>query len=210
MVNARKILQKFWFIFREFLQDVTLLLSVFVLIYLFLFRPHQVNGMSMYPNFHDKEFLLSERISYRFRQPKRAEIVIFRAPPTEICAAIECEYIKRVVGLPGETVAIKNNAVHIDGQKLQEDYLPQGTKTMPGEFLQAGAVEKIPSDHYLLLGDNRSGSRDGRDFGFIKKEDVVGRVILRYWPADRFGLVEHPTGTYESVSPQSFLYKKSN
>lgn len=210
MADARKILQKFWFVFREFLQDVTLLLSVFVLVYLFLFRPHQVNGMSMYPNFHDKEFLLSERISYRFRQPKRGEIVIFRAPPTEICAAIECEYIKRVVGLPGETVAIKNNAVYIDGQKLQEDYLPQGTKTMPGEFLQADVAEKIPADHYLLLGDNRSGSRDGRDFGFIKKEDVVGRVLLRYWPADRFGLVEHSTGTYESVSPQSFLYRKSN
>ena len=183
-------LQKTWHLFLEIIQDLTLLLSGFVLIYLFLFRPHQVNGMSMYPNFHDKEFVLSEQFCYHFRDPRRGEVVIFKAPPTEPCAAIECEYIKRIVALPGEMVIVKDNAVYINDRLLEEEYLPSQTITRPGEFLTSDREIMVPKDSYLLLGDNRGGSRDGRDFGFIKKDDLVGRALLCYWPIDRFGIIQ--------------------
>jgi signal peptidase I len=181
--------KKFWRFFLEIIQDITIVLAVFVLIYVFLFRPHQVNGMSMYPNFHDKDFILSERVSYRFRDPKRGEIVVFKAPPTEVCAAIECEYIKRVVGLPGERVKIEEGRVYINDQLLTEEYLPDGVYTSAGDFLGEGEEKSLPQDNYLFLGDNRSGSRDGRDFGFIAKKDIVGRAIFRYWPLSGFGSV---------------------
>lgn len=187
--------KKFWRLFLEIIQDITLVLSVFVLIYLFLFRPHQVNGMSMAPNFRDKDFILSERVSYRFREPERGEVVIFKAPPTEVCAAIECEYIKRVVGLPEEKVKVDDGRVYINDQPLDEPYLPSGVSTSPGDFLVEGEDRVVPPEHYLLLGDNRSGSRDGRDFGFIAKKDIVGRAFLRYWPLEGFGLVTSAAGS---------------
>ncbi|MDD3532154.1 MAG: signal peptidase I [Candidatus Shapirobacteria bacterium] len=181
--------KKVWRLFLEIIQDITLVLAAFVLVYLFLFRPHQVNGMSMYPSFHDKDFILSERISYRFREPKRGEIVVFKAPPTEVCAAIECEYIKRVVALSGEAVKVKDGTVFINGQPLVEEYLPDETVTSAGDFLHEDEEKVVPQDYFLFLGDNRGGSRDGRDFGFIAKEDIVGRAIFRYWPLLGFGSV---------------------
>ncbi len=181
--------RKIWRLFLEIIQDITLVLAVFVLVYLFLFRPHQVNGMSMYPNFNNKDFILSERVSYRFREPRRGEIVVFKAPPTEICAAIECEYIKRVVALPGEAVKVEQGAVYINNRVLAESYLPKESRTSPGGFLTEGEEKIVPPEHYLFLGDNRGGSRDGRDFGFVSQNDVVGRAIFRYWPLSSFGSV---------------------
>jgi len=186
-------IKKFWRLFLEIIQDITLVLSAFVLIYLFLFRPHQVNGMSMAPNFLDEDFILSERVSYRFREPRRGEVVIFKAPPTEVCAAIECEYIKRVVALPDEKVKVDDGRVYVNDRLLNEPYLPGDVLTSAGDFLLEGEDRVVPLEHYLLLGDNRSGSRDGRDFGFIAKKDIVGRALLRYWPLEGFGLVTSAT-----------------
>ncbi len=185
-------LKKVWRVFLEVIQNITLALSIFVIIYLFFFRPHQVNGMSMYPNFHNRDYILSEKISYRFREPKRGDVVIFKAPPSESCAAIECEYIKRIVALPGERVEIREGAIYIDGQKLEEPYLPAATKTRSGTFLKENEPYQIPEGYYLLLGDNRDGSRDSRDFGPIKKEAIVGRAWLRYWPPEQIGFTPEP------------------
>ena len=182
-------LKKIWRVFLDVIQNITLALSIFVLIYLFLFRPHQVNGMSMFPNFNNRDFILSEKVTYRFREPRRGDVVIFKAPPTEVCAAIECEYIKRIVGLPGETVELRGSYVYINGQRLGEDYLPLNTRTQEGSFLSEGKPTIIPDHYYLFLGDNRSGSRDGRDFGLISKEAIVGRAWIRYWPLETMGLV---------------------
>jgi len=182
-------MKKFWRLFLEIIQDITLVLSGFVLIYLFLFRPHQVNGMSMYPNFHDKDFILSEQISYRFREPKRGEVIVFKAPPTEVCAAIECEYIKRVIALPEEQVKVEDGAIYINDQRLAELYLADEVYTNAGDFLHEGENKTVPFDHYLFLGDNRGGSRDGRDFGFIAEKEVVGKAIFRYWPLSGFGSI---------------------
>jgi len=185
------VLKKIWRVFLDVIQSITFALSIFVLIYLFLFRPHQVNGMSMFPSFNNNDFILSEKVTYRFREPQRGDVVIFKAPPGEVCAAIECEYIKRIVGLPGETVKLSDNVIYINNQKLEEDYLPLNTHTREGGFLSEGKPTAIPECYYLVLGDNRSGSRDGRDFGLISKEAIVGRAWIRYWPPETAGLVSH-------------------
>lgn len=177
-------------IFLDLFQTIVLALSLFVIMYLFFLQPHQVKGSSMTPSFQDKEMLLTDKISYRFRQPQRGDVIIFKALPSEPCADIECEYIKRVIGLPNERVKIQDSLVYINGQKLKEDYLPPGTKISPGSFLEEGVEQKIPEGEYLTLGDNRSHSRDSREFGPIPKERIVGKAWLIYWPYKALGIIK--------------------
>ena len=111
-------LKKVGHFFLDIIQTITVALSVFVVIYLFLFQPHQVKGQSMLPAFVNQEFLLTDKISYRFHPPQRGEVVVFKAPPSEACAEIECEYIKRIVGLPGEKIKIQNDFFNIIREKF--------------------------------------------------------------------------------------------
>lgn len=185
----RNFLKRIGHFFLDIIQTVTLALSVFVVIYLFLFQPHQVKGQSMSPSFLNQEFLLTDKISYRFHEPKRGEVVVFKAPETEACAEIECEYIKRIVGTPGEIIKIQNGKVFINDTILDESYLSPDSSTRAGHYLKEGVETKIPLGSYILLGDNRSQSRDSREFGPIERTAIIGRAFLRYWPLDRLGLV---------------------
>lgn len=189
----------------DFIQSIVLSLAVFVLLYLFVVQPNQVQGSSMYPNFLDKEFLLTEKISYQFGTPKRGDVVIFKAPPSEPCSADDCEYIKRVIGLPGDKVMVKGGEVYLNGKLLDQSFLPKvksglipsGDTTTaegwvtssPGTFSQEGVEETVPEGQYLCFGDNREHSRDGREFGPIKKDLIVGRAFLKYWPISSVGLI---------------------
>lgn len=184
-------IKKIFQFFLDSIQALVLALSVFVLLYLFVAQPNQVHGHSMVPNFHDKEFLLTEKITYKRREPKRGEVVVFKAPPSEPCAENECEYIKRVIGLPGEIVRIKSGDVWVNGSRLNEPYLPAGLDTPPSSYLREGRPMVVPQDEYLLMGDNRPHSRDGREFGPTLKEDIVGRAFFRYWPTTRMGIIKH-------------------
>lgn len=178
----------------ESIQALVLALSVFVLLYLFVTQPNQVHGRSMERNFHDGEFLLTEKISYHFREPRRGEVVIFKAPPSEACAEDECEYIKRIIGLPGDKVRVLNGRVWVNGQILQEDYLtPEYRNTNPGSYLKEGRLVIVPQGEYIVMGDNRPHSRDSREFGPIPRENIIGRAFFRYWPLNRMGLVEQAT-----------------
>lgn len=182
-------LKKVGHFFLDIIQTITVALSVFVVIYLFLFQPHQVKGQSMLPAFVNQEFLLTDKISYRFHPPQRGEVVVFKAPPSEACAEIECEYIKRIVGLPGEKIKIQKGQVLINGRVLEEPYLPPRVSTHAGRFLKEGKEYPIPTGSYIVLGDNRSHSRDSREFGPIKREAIIGQAFFRYWPISRVGLV---------------------
>ncbi|MDP3954811.1 MAG: signal peptidase I [bacterium] len=173
----------------DIVQTVVLALSIFVISYLFVLQPHQVRGSSMYPNFENDEYLLTDKISYRLRSPERGEVIIFKAPPSEPCAQEECEYIKRIIALPGETINIQENRYFVNSERLNESYLPTGASTEPGAILSPGKTIKLEEDEYFVSGDNRAYSRDSRAFGPIKKKAFVGKAWLRYWPMTKLGLI---------------------
>jgi signal peptidase I len=173
----------------EFIQSIVLALSVFVLLYLFVAQPNEVKGSSMEPNFLNGEYLLTDKLSYQFSTPKRGDVVVFKAPPSEPCAAEECEYIKRVIGVPGDKVKVENSKVFLNGMELAQPFLPSDYVTTSGSFLAEGIEITVGEGEYLCLGDNRSHSRDGREFGPIKKDAIVGKAFLKYWPVSSVGLV---------------------
>jgi signal peptidase I len=183
-------LKRIFYFIIDSIQAFVFALSIFILLYLFVAQPNQVNGQSMMPNFQDKEFLITDKIAYRFREPQRGEVVVFKAPPSEQCSIDECEYIKRIIGLPGEIIQVKDGKVYINGNPLKENYLPPETITRPGSFLREGKRYRIPQESYALFGDNREHSRDSREFGFVDRERIVGRAIFVYWPPQSFGLVK--------------------
>jgi signal peptidase I len=160
-----------------------------------LVQPFFVQGASMEPNFYEREYLVVDEISYRFGLPQRGDIVVFHPPqnPDEF-------YIKRIVGLPGETISLRGgrvfivNAAHPDGVALDESpYLPVGTVTRATTAqLAEGAGLKLGSTEYFVLGDNRSNSQDSRAFGSLERLHIVGRAWLRGWPLGRAGSVPVP------------------
>ena len=173
----------------EFVQSIVLALSVFVLIYLFVAQPNQVKGSSMVPNFMDAEYLLTDKISYQFGVPKRGDVVVFKAPATEACAEDECEYIKRIIGTPGDKVMVEEGEVYLNGNLLDQSFIPNDYVTDPGSFCKEGVEVEVPVNKYLVFGDNRSHSRDGREFGPIDKSLIVGKAFFKYWPVSEIGLV---------------------
>ncbi len=173
----------------EFVQSIVLALSVFVLIYLFVAQPNQVKGSSMVPNFTDAEYLLTDKLSYQFGVPMRGDVVIFKAPPSEPCAEDECEYIKRIIGLPGDKVMVEKGQVFLNGKELDQSFIPDNFVTDSGSFCQEGVEVEIPEGKYLVFGDNRSHSRDGREFGPIDKSLIVGKAFFKYWPVSEMGLI---------------------
>lgn len=191
--------KKIFKFFLDSVQALVLALSVFVLLYLFVAQPNQVHGHSMEPNFHDKEFLLTEKISYKRRDPIRGDVVVFKAPPSEPCSENQCEYIKRVIGLPGEIVRIADGNIYINGNLLDETYLSEDLQINAGSYLREGRPMIVPNGEYILMGDNRPHSRDSREFGPIPKEDIVGRAFFRYWPTENLGLIEHENMESENL-----------
>ena len=152
----------------------------------FIFKPFYVEGQSMDPTFHEKEYLIIDEITYRFNEPKRGEVIVFRAPTVE-----KDYYLKRVIGLPGERVKVEDDKVIVynndnsTGVLLEEIYL-ENVPT-PGQ-----TTITLGPDEYFVIGDNRKASFDSRRFGPIKKADIIGRAWLRGWPVDRITLFEAP------------------
>jgi signal peptidase I len=175
----------------ELVKVVLISLVIILPVRYYLVQPFYVKGASMEPSFFDHEYLLIDEISYRFARPERGAVVVFRYPrdPRQF-------FIKRIIGLPGETVRLDNGRVTIvnaaapDGFALTEPYLEAGLTTS-GELSVA-----VPVGHYFLLGDNRSSSLDSRVFGPVSERYLTGRVWLRAWPFKRwqvFGDVPEPT-----------------
>lgn len=170
--------------FLDFVETVVMALAVFVIIYLFLFQPHQVKGSSMYPNFHNGEYILTDKISYKLGNPQKGDVIIFKAPKNE-----EYDYIKRIIGLPGDTIEVLNSKIYLNQQLLDEPFLPSDYITSGGTFLRPGLTVTVPPDEFFVMGDNRSHSSDSREWGFVPKENIVGKAWIRYWPPARMGLV---------------------
>jgi len=175
--------------FFDFIETIVIALSIFLVVYLFFMQPHQVNGQSMVPSFQSGEYLLTDKVTYRMRDPERGEVVVFHAPQSAHCAkGTGCDFIKRILAVPGESVEVKNNGIYIDGVRLSESYIPDSYKTLAGEFSR-NRVIRLGANEYFAVGDNRPYSSDSRAWGPIKKEDIVGRVFYRYWPVKAIGKI---------------------
>lgn len=162
-------------------------IAIFLFFYLLVLQPHKIKGTSMEPNFPDGEFLLTDKVTYRFREPARGDVVVFKAPGTD-----GDEFIKRIIGLPGESVAIRDNRVFVNGQELVESYIPSEVQTRGGPFISDGVEKTIPQDQFFVLGDNRGASSDSRVWGLITKKDISGRAWIVYWPPPSAGVVPKP------------------
>lgn len=169
----------------DILQTIVLALAIFMIAYLFLFQPHKVDGHSMDPNFANGEYLLTDKLSYRFGQPERGDVVVFEAPTNR-----RQDYIKRIIGLPGENISVKSGKVLINGHPLEENYLPDTFQTRAGVFLTEGATITLRPEEYMVFGDNRDNSSDSRSFGPIKRKDIVGRAWVVYWPPKEVGPIK--------------------
>lgn len=168
----------------DFLETIVVALSIFVVIYLFLMQPHEIKGSSMEPNFKDKEYILTDKISYRLHAPARGDVVIFKAPVNP-----DVDYIKRVIGLAGDRIKIQDGFVYVNGDKLDEYYLRDLTSLFPGSFISEGQEIIVPPDKLFVMGDNRSHSSDSRQFGPVPLDSVIGRAFFRYWPITSLGVL---------------------
>lgn len=158
---------------------VLVALAIVIPIRYFLFQPFFVSGQSMEPNFKSGDYLIVDEISYRFKPIQRGEVVVFKFPQDS-----SQRFIKRVIGLPGETVEIKNNKITISkGEKvevLSEKYLSSSDQTLGDIKIVLGENE------YFVMGDNRRFSYDSRRFGPLPSNKIIGRVFLRLWPINSF------------------------
>lgn len=174
------------FIF-ETLQVVIFAISIFLFVYLLLAQPHKIKGDSMLPNYKNGEYLLTNKLLYRFEEPSRGDVVVFQPPGSE------SDFIKRIIGLPGEEIVIRDGVVFIDGRELDEGYIPGNVDTNGGRFTQEGSSVVVPPSSYFVLGDNRNASQDSRFFGFVPKGNIVGKAWVVYWPVDMAGKIADPT-----------------
>lgn len=160
----------------EWIGLVVLALVIALLIKTFLFQAFYIPSESMVPTLQVHDRVLVNKLSYKLHPVHRDDIVVFKAPKNSD-PGID-DLVKRVIGLPGETVSGRGGHVFIDGKQLKEPYLPD---TVTSDF----SPVKIPDDHYWVMGDNRQNSRDSRVFGTIAKHEIVGRVFVRIWPLSR-------------------------
>lgn len=166
-----------------------LLYLLFVLVFSYVIITYvgqrtRVDGQSMETTLYNNDNLLVDKLSYRFRDPKRFEIVVFPYQYRE-----NTYYIKRIIGLPGETVQVIDGYVYIDGEQLDEHY---GNELMENPGIAAEPL-MLEEDQYFVIGDNRNHSSDSRDpsVGVIRRENLLGRAWIRIWPFERFGAIKH-------------------
>ncbi|MBU0722527.1 signal peptidase I [Patescibacteria group bacterium] len=175
------------------IKAVVISLAIIIPVRYYLIQPFYVKGASMEPNFYNNEYLIVDEISYRFHEPARGDIIVFRYPrnPQEY-------FIKRVIGLPGEKIQIKDGFAYVynqanpQGLKLVETYLPAGDKT----YNLNEEIIILSDSEYYVLGDNRNASKDSRSFGPVDKSLIIGRVLFRGWPFNRIDVFSAPQYSY--------------
>ena len=178
-------MKKFFLFVWEIVKVVCISLAIILPVRYYLIQPFYVKGASMEPNFHDREYLIVDEISYRFKAPERGQVIVFRYPknPQEF-------FIKRVIALPGEEVQFKDgkviifNDAHPEGLTLDEKYLPKNILTDDDNTEKI----KVDKNEYFVLGDNRTNSKDSRSFGAVDKSFVIGKILFRGWPVSNITL----------------------
>lgn len=169
--------KKDWF---DWLKTLLFAFGIAFIIRIFIISPIIVDGPSMLPTLHDRDQIMVNKFTYHFSEPERFDIVVFHAPD-------ERDFIKRVIGLPGEHVMIENNELHINGEIIKEPFIEKNniyTNNFRLEMLP-GQYETIPAGYVLVLGDNRNNSTDSRTIGLVPIDEIVGKAAFIYWPIDR-------------------------
>lgn len=192
VVSRRRESQKgVWSESLRLMRDVFLIIVVFVLIGVFAIQPVLVEGTSMLPQLHDGERLLVNKLVYykiksvSWGHIQRGDIVVFWYPSDP-----DKSYVKRVIGLPGETVEVRNGRVYIDGKLLDEPYLDD----LHNKSLRDNLVRTVDQHYYFVLGDNRDNSSDSRYWGLVPEKYIYGKAFFRYWRPSDAGFLEH--GSY--------------
>jgi signal peptidase I len=161
------------------METVLLTVAIFLLVNAATGR-FRIEGASMEPNLHDSEYVLIDKVSYRLHAPERGDVIVFERQGNER------DYIKRIIGLPGDTVQIAGGKVLVNGTALDEPYLNQAIHT---DML----ARQVEEGRYFVMGDNRNNSSDSRAFGSIPLKDIIGRAWLVYWPPSDWTVVPHHT-----------------
>ncbi len=176
--------KKIWSEQRENLLILVIALLLSLLIRVFVAEPRYIPSDSMIPTLEIGDRLVVEKISYHLHPPKAGEIVVF-SPPKQLQVqgySIEQAFIKRIIAQPGQTVAVQNGIVYVDNQPLQEDYIAEPPAYNWGP-------QKVPPDHYFVMGDNRNDSNDSHIWGFLPQKNIIGHAAFRFWPLERWGQV---------------------
>lgn len=170
-----------WGGLREILDLIVLIGAIYALVNLATVR-FVVQGPSMQPNFHDGQFLIISRINYLIGDPERGDVIVFHYP-----GDTEQDYIKRVIGVPGDTVEIRDTLVYVNGEQLNEPYINEPCD--PGHC--PDGQWELGDEQYFVMGDNRNRSSDSRSIsvGLVSRDYIVGEVLIRYWPPEDWGIV---------------------
>ncbi|MFH1401957.1 MAG: signal peptidase I [Parcubacteria group bacterium] len=179
----KKALLFFW----EIAKIILVALAIVVPIRYFLFQPFFVKGQSMEPNYETGDYLIIDELTYRLRDPERGEVIVFKYPNNTTQ-----RYIKRIIGLPGETMEIKDGKVLIYKNNQMSEVLDE-SDYLPSDVQTAGSLKiTLGDDEYFVLGDNRQVSSDSRRWGAVPREDIIGKVYLRAWPIAAMAKIESP------------------
>ena len=156
---------------------ISILISLFII--LFVYQPVKVEGGSMEPGLEDQERIFINKLAYRLEAIERGDVIVFRYPRDT-----RKNFIKRVIGLPGDRVRVGDGHVYLNGHLLPEHYVPE-------EYLDSGSSPEIrvPADSYFLLVDHRSMSKDSREFGPVSRSYIYGKAVFGYWPMEKMGVV---------------------
>jgi signal peptidase I len=177
-------LQKLWRSQRENLQILLIALLLAIVLRVFVAEPRFIPSDSMFPTLEIGDRVVVEKISYQFRPPATGDIVVFEPPPQLQAEGYTKDqaFIKRVIGLPGDTVRVENGVVYLNDRPLKERYIAEP----PDYFLP---TVRVPADQFFVMGDNRNNSNDSHRWGFLPKVNIIGRAVFRFFPFDRFGKI---------------------
>jgi len=166
-------------------------IALALIVKLFLLQAFYIPSLSMYPTLNVGDRVLVNKLSYRLHDVNRGDVVVFERPASETSSTIP-DLIKRVIGLPGESITIEDGSVFVDGKRLDESYLPDGTVTSTANAPNKCTRDApciVPEGQVWVMGDNRGDSKDSRYFGPIDESTIVGRAFITVWPLGRFGFL---------------------
>ncbi len=171
----------------DILETVVFIGSLFIVIYLFILTPNQVKGASMEPTFDSGDYILTSRVTYKLRNPQRGDVIVFKAPMNP-----DIEYIKRVIGLPGDRIRIHDTNVYVNDQLIHEPYISAPTNLWEDGYIKDNETMTVPDGDLWVMGDNRPRSSDSREFGPITISSIIGQVFFRYFPSNKMGPITNP------------------